>query len=326
MDHRSSAGARDDDHEQAVRSVHVAERYVRVHVQSIRRTFECSLDGAGFTACTSPVTYERLSGGDHAFEVRAVKGGALDKSPARFTWTVELASSSSGIPTWVWILIAILVAALIAAGIYYLIARRRRAMRTAWQSAALAEPPPDRCHGDGDYVWRRDHGLRPGLREIDSVVLRGTSAAGGEIRREVSPEVAGGLNRAVEAWRLRRGRETVHETLDPVAVQLLGEAEAWAEARNGGKVTVAARLTGGKVDREFKRFQCVAQGSYRVWKPTDTWRAVVDDEPEEVIGDIRVVSGAGWAEQSDGVAKALHEFVQQVDVPDVQQPPETSPA
>ncbi len=86
-------------------------------------TFECSLDNAGFTACVSPTTYERISDGDHAFVVRAVRGGVLDTSPARYAWTVDTSSSST---PWGWIIGGIVAALAVAAGIYYLIRRRRQ--------------------------------------------------------------------------------------------------------------------------------------------------------------------------------------------------------
>jgi hypothetical protein len=51
--------------------------------------FECSLDSAAFTACTSPQTYAGLSSGSHTFAVRAVDNvGNLDATPANATWTV----------------------------------------------------------------------------------------------------------------------------------------------------------------------------------------------------------------------------------------------
>jgi len=46
--------------------------------------FACSLDGAAFTTCSSPVTYDDLPAGSHAFEVRA-EG---DPTPATWTWTI----------------------------------------------------------------------------------------------------------------------------------------------------------------------------------------------------------------------------------------------
>lgn len=52
-------------------------------------SFECRLDAAVFTACPETgVTFEQLSDGPHAFEVRAV-GSVPDPSPARQTWTID---------------------------------------------------------------------------------------------------------------------------------------------------------------------------------------------------------------------------------------------
>ena len=51
--------------------------------------FECNLDGAGYTACTSPQSYSGLSAGSHIFRVRALDNvGAVDATPSTYTWTV----------------------------------------------------------------------------------------------------------------------------------------------------------------------------------------------------------------------------------------------
>lgn len=53
-------------------------------------TFQCSLDAAGFSTCTSPQNYSGLSSTSHTFAVRATDAaGNTDPTPAQFTWTVD---------------------------------------------------------------------------------------------------------------------------------------------------------------------------------------------------------------------------------------------
>jgi parallel beta-helix repeat protein len=52
-------------------------------------TFTCSLDGAAFTACTTPQTYAGLAYGQHQFRVAAVDpAGNTDPTPSVYTWAV----------------------------------------------------------------------------------------------------------------------------------------------------------------------------------------------------------------------------------------------
>lgn len=59
-------------------------------------TFECSLDGGGFSGCSSPKTYSSLSDGGHVFQVRAVdRAGNVDGSPDRRDWSAHSPPSIS---------------------------------------------------------------------------------------------------------------------------------------------------------------------------------------------------------------------------------------
>jgi len=53
-----------------------------------KSTFQCSLDGAGFTSCKSGQSYTGLLVGNHNFQVQGIDAaGNIDPTPASFDWT-----------------------------------------------------------------------------------------------------------------------------------------------------------------------------------------------------------------------------------------------
>ena len=57
---------------------------------SVRRGYECSLDGSEFVLCISPQTFDKLQPkSEHIFEVRGVdEYGNVEQSPAKYVWLV----------------------------------------------------------------------------------------------------------------------------------------------------------------------------------------------------------------------------------------------
>ncbi|MEN9980203.1 MAG: hypothetical protein ABIK38_07710 [candidate division WOR-3 bacterium] len=53
-------------------------------------SFECRLDGGGWSVCNSPANYSGLGEGSHTFEVRAIDpAGNPDPSPELYSWTID---------------------------------------------------------------------------------------------------------------------------------------------------------------------------------------------------------------------------------------------
>jgi hypothetical protein len=61
-------------------------------------SFQCSLDGAAFTSCTSPQSLSGLSVGPHSFQVKAIDAaGNVDPTPATRGWTVAPAQATTSL-------------------------------------------------------------------------------------------------------------------------------------------------------------------------------------------------------------------------------------
>ena len=61
-------------------------------------TFQCRVDAAAFTNCTSPHTTAALGDGEHTFQVRAIdRAGNVDASPAQHTFVIDLSTPDTEI-------------------------------------------------------------------------------------------------------------------------------------------------------------------------------------------------------------------------------------
>jgi len=61
-------------------------------------SFQCQLDGGGFSSCTSPKSYSGLSEGLRTFHVKAINAVGEDSSPAPWGWTVALGGPPQNLP------------------------------------------------------------------------------------------------------------------------------------------------------------------------------------------------------------------------------------
>ena len=53
-------------------------------------SFQCQIDGGGFSSCSSPYTLAALGEGSHTFDVQATDpAGNTDPTPASYSWTID---------------------------------------------------------------------------------------------------------------------------------------------------------------------------------------------------------------------------------------------
>ena len=57
--------------------------------------FNCALDAAAYSPCTSPHNTGTLSAGRHSFTVEAIANGLTENHPQQITWTVDPSSPTS---------------------------------------------------------------------------------------------------------------------------------------------------------------------------------------------------------------------------------------
>jgi len=55
----------------------------------VTATFQCSMDGAVFLACTNPKSYSGMGQGSHTFQVLAVDPAGNGSGPTSYAWTVD---------------------------------------------------------------------------------------------------------------------------------------------------------------------------------------------------------------------------------------------
>jgi len=62
-------------------------------------TFECRIDGAAWSGCSSPASYTGLAEGTHSFDVRAADAAGNRSTPAGRTWVIDTTAPSAPIIT-----------------------------------------------------------------------------------------------------------------------------------------------------------------------------------------------------------------------------------
>jgi hypothetical protein len=147
-------------------------------------TFECSLDGSVFAACSSPAAYTGLGDGAHTFDVRATDSSAnTDATPASASWTIDATAPNvslvdPGSPVRGAVSLSPSANDGTGSGVATLIVQRSPAgaatwttIGTSWNTASVA---------DGSYDLRAraiDNAGNPGNSTLRTVIVDNTAPA-----------------------------------------------------------------------------------------------------------------------------------------------------
>ncbi len=81
-------------------NTNVAVQTINFTSNHVNASFTCSLDGAAYTSCTSPVTYNSLAEGGHFFTVKATdQWGTTDNTGATHVWTKDTIAPATSLVT-----------------------------------------------------------------------------------------------------------------------------------------------------------------------------------------------------------------------------------
>ena len=282
-------------------------------------SFECALDSAALSACSSPQSYSELPVDHHTFHVRAVNGNLADPTPAAASWTVTAATTPSGDKRlWLWIGPGI-GAALVAAAAIALRWRHVRLTRRrgVWQLEADDREPPETCTTPESHTRRRNSKATPSLWKVEALTLSDLTGGGGG-ERELVGEAAERLNRALQARRTHSTEERLRELLGPVAQHVVDEIRRLRAGQpSPASVEVEAELAGSKFECEFTHFECVHHGGTSVWEKRDEWKGEVESKATAPVSRVSWPIPTGQA--GGGVLARLEAdllaFVRRVDIP-----------
>jgi CARDB len=188
-----------------------------------------------------------------------------------------------------WTLIGLLAGVLlgVSVGLTLAIRGRRLRIRTRWETEADGERP-EACTVPQSHVLRIDGKPKPALRKIEKLELRAAGNGDDEERRKrIEGSIVEYLNRALWARRLRR-RRRLEALTESAGERLAVGIEQWLAGDERRDVTVSAHVTGGKVECEFKRSECVRDGDSCRWEERQSWKRELEHAFDEPVSTVRV--------------------------------------
>ena len=76
--------------------------------------------------------------------------------------------------------------------------------------------------------------------------------------------------------------------VEPLGEQLIAEIEQWLGENSRREVAIRARITGGKLECEMTRAECVRDGDSCQWQERQHWKGEYEHEVDEPVSTIHL--------------------------------------
>ncbi len=162
-------------------------------------------------------------------------------------------------------------------------AKMRR--RKEWERKAQEKEPPRPCQVNSWYC-EKEVGVELKRSKLTELGLAATSPSASQ-SKILKGHVAGDLDRAIVAYRLREQPEAFQNRIGAVAQELAQQIIDWLQGETSGQeLSLEARFEGAEMTLKFTLMRCVQKGPMTDWQKVDEWEVSYQSERDEPIGTL----------------------------------------
>lgn len=165
---------------------------------------------------------------------------------------------------------------------------RKNKQRLEWQDQAKEEEPGEVKLPDMSYCRKIKLSSKGVAYQVRYLTIDAVNCVSEEKRdRQVRGGVIESINDVVTAYCQRVQADELQNRLEKIADELLHKIIRWLHGETVPyNVTITAVLEGGYSTNQFILYQSKQEGEAIVWKEKDNWKANVDYQNRELIGDL----------------------------------------
>jgi hypothetical protein len=258
-------------------------------------------------------------GSEHTFTVQ-LGAVAEDRNPANDKIQAQaIFIPPKGLPYWAWGLVAGFGAVGCAVGPLYVRHSIKVRHHNECQEHAKEHDPPETCREGASYCQWTELKAEPEHWKVDKLIAclkSGETQQEQSESRQIKGTITKRLNRAISAGREGVTPEELAVQLKRVPRLLLQQITRWLVSEEEKRcASVTAHLVDGRIEGQFKLYECQQDGESSLWEERDTWKGKIVAKRRELVTEVRAsdLGDRAKAERMESeLRQCLVSFVQRV--------------